>query len=308
MKTSTRFTLSEARQRRVEGLIVLLPFALAALAGCGGSNGGAASAPDHSSDAPAVAEARATFPRFLDLQVGLISSTCSPNPGVCHNSSNYPDLSTAGGTLSAVGGPCNMEIPDPLQGWDGCERPADRLVAGAVDVRMAWLERVTNGTWRIGIEGAAASTGTVPVSLASSDGSTILEEEWAMTATLEAGSSEITLIAGAGDDFVADFLDGVVRGLSGGDPNRNGVWGGDDETMRGALLTPGNLDKSYLWGRITATVPGSRMPLANGPITPVEYIAIACWIEGLDGSPQAEDRIDYDACSFAEAPSNWESL
>ena len=62
------------------------------------------------------------------------------------------------------------------------------------------------------------------------------------------------------------------------------------------------------WGRITGTVPGSRMPLANGPITNPQYIALACWIEGLadQSDPQATDAIEYTSCDFAANPVDYE--
>ena len=60
---------------------------------------------------------------------------------------------------------------------------------------------------------------------------------------------------------------------------------------------------------MTETVPGFRMPLANQPLSFDEYIALACWIQGLppEAGPAAADRagdapIDYDACAFAADP------
>ena len=76
----------------------------------------------------------------------------------------------------------------------------------------------------------------------------------------------------------------------------------------GAIVFPGSLDRSYLWGKITGTVPGSRMPLANGPVTNHQYIALACWIEGLSTTEEnrATDFINYSECSFAEDPEDLE--
>lgn len=275
-------------------------------AACGDAGKGAATAPDHSGDAPSVAEARVAFPRFLELQSGVISSTCSPNPGVCHNSSNYPDMSTAGGTLANVGGPCNMEIPDPLQGWDGCERPADRLKAGGLDVRLAYLVNEGPGTWALGLESAAQTTQTVTPVIASSDGIDMIGAEWELQVSLTAGSEEAVLRVPGADDV--ELMDGILASVTGGDPNRNGTWGADGTGTHGGVVVRGSLEASYLWGRITGTVPGSRMPLANAPLTDVEYVAMACWIETLDANPSAEDPIDYDACEFAKNPVSYESM
>src|SRR6185503_10673272 len=54
-----------------------------------------------------VTEARALFPRALELHSGVIGRTCSPNPGVCHHTSNYPDLHTIGNVVALLGAPCN---------------------------------------------------------------------------------------------------------------------------------------------------------------------------------------------------------
>src|SRR5262249_36777370 len=113
------------------------------------------------------------------------------------------------------------------------------------------------------------------------------------------------LAVGLSDPFVVGFSDSVLLRVVGGDPNRNGVWGADDPSvLRGGLIQPRDLATSYLWGRITGTVPGTRMRLVNQPLSSSEYVAIACWIEGLDpaNSPNPEDAIAYDTCSFAKNP------
>src|SRR5882672_8488228 len=79
--------------------------------------------------APAVSQNVDRIPTFLELHATVIARTCSPNPGVCHQSKNYPDLRTPGSLLAMIGMPCNLEIPDPAQGADGCEARADRLLA-----------------------------------------------------------------------------------------------------------------------------------------------------------------------------------
>jgi len=256
-----------------------------------------------------VQEAQVTYPRLLDLQTKVFSQTCSPNPNVCHNSSNYPQLATAGSTMAVVDSPCNVEIPDRTQGWDNCERTADMLYAGVdLTTRVSFMERVGPSTWRVGLEQAPAVTGAREPEFRDAQGGTILAapDDWLVSIALVTGSNDAVVTVGSEDEFIADFVDAVLATVVGGDPNGNGTWGADDATINsGALVFPGDLSRSYLWGRITETVPGSRMPLANTPITNPGYVAIACWIEGLSASAadrDPEDLIDYDNCTYADAP------
>ncbi|HVO30187.1 MAG TPA: hypothetical protein VMV18_05610 [bacterium] len=284
---------------------------IALAAGCGGGkNGGAAATPTPDPNEPqAVKDARTQFPRFLDLQVGLLSSTCSPNPGVCHNSSNYPNLQTAGDTLAFVGEPCNPEIPDPTQGWDNCERLADRINMGTFSSEVAWMQRIGPGTWTLGLKTPSASGLNGRPTFKNNTGTTVLfdpPQDWGVLVTSSAGALTASLTVG-GDDFIHQYSDGVLKTIVGGDPNGNGVWGAETPAIAAASAAefyPGSLERSYMWGRITRTVPGTRMPLANAPITEPGYVAIACWIEGLQGGgvDQPEDPIDYTHCQFAKNP------
>jgi hypothetical protein len=95
----------------------------------------------------------------------------------------------------------------------------------------------------------------------------------------------------------------ALMGVTGGDPNGNGVFGAEDAWEE---VMPGKPEKSYLWARITGTVPGTRMPLANQPLSNAEYVAVACWIETLGQGASVEEKIDYDACWYARTPTDYE--
>ena len=142
-------------RRRVTNLFPLL--ALVALAlGCG-SKDKVGSGP--SGDDPLwTQEARVQFPTLLDLQVGVLSHTCSPNPNVCHQTNSFPDMHTVGNTLSMIGTPCNVELPNPAQGWDSCELPADRLVTDSLASDIAWIEQLGSGSWQIGLRDVPSVT------------------------------------------------------------------------------------------------------------------------------------------------------
>jgi hypothetical protein len=262
-------------------------------------------APAGPSEPASVSEARGLYPKLIDLQVKVIAHTCSPNPGVCHNGNNYPDMRTPGSLLAAVEAPCNVEMPDPTQGWDACERQADWLIAGDFRSEIAWMESVGPGHKRLGLRTAPMVGGTRRPQIYAGDREVVFEpvEDWNATVELVAGRAEVDLRIAPAQPFILELVDAALGAVVGGDPNRNGVFGAE-LTDRGALVTPKDPTKSYLWGRITGTVPGTRMPLANEPLTNAAYAAIACWIEGLDPSKpiSADDPIDYDACNYAKTP------
>ncbi|HET6583417.1 MAG TPA: hypothetical protein VFG69_08215, partial [Nannocystaceae bacterium] len=100
-------------------------------------------------------------------------------------------------------------------------------------------------------------------------------------------------------DLPAEAKTLLEAGLKGGDPNRDGEFGGSDDPYR--LLAPGDPWKSYLLQRLQGNVPGSPMPLANQPLSSAEIVAIACWIEGAAEGDGADPyaSIDYDGCEYA---------
>ena len=104
---------------------------------------------------------------------------------------------------------------------------------------------------------------------------------------------------------IAPTVDSIMRGVVGGDPNFNGVWGASaPPEERAKMIVPGSLERSYLWRRILGDVPGDPMPIANGPVTNPQMLALDCWIEGLAEGDAVDPHgaIDYRSCSFAEDP------
>jgi len=79
--------------------------------------------PETPKEPQSVVDAKIRYPDLFSLQTGHIEKTCSPNPGVCHNSNNYPEFRTVGNLIAAISAPCNIEMPDVTQGWDACEGP-----------------------------------------------------------------------------------------------------------------------------------------------------------------------------------------
>jgi len=110
---------------------------------------------------------------------------------------------------------------------------------------------------------------------------------------------------------VEDVQELLGVGIVMGDANRNGTFG----AQMGApvsMLEPGDPLSSYLIGRMRGVihaearpVPGSRMPLANPPLTVDEMLALFCLVEGFpEGGDGAllSGPIDYNRCSFSTNP------
>ncbi|MEQ8276698.1 MAG: hypothetical protein RMA76_15215 [Deltaproteobacteria bacterium] len=277
------------------------------LVACGGTEPGDEPAPVDEA-VSSIDIARVDFPDASALFSGRIQKSCSPNPGVCHNVNNYPDLRTPAALRQIVNAPCNHDVPDPTSGWDGCEEAGDRIVIGELESIVRFLDSEGPGRWRITMADAArASDETYGFWFTDPEGETIYApaSTFDVRLTTEAGSNEAVMVVHDMNGGAAQYFDMATATLVPGDPNRNGILGAEDpEVVPTRLVVPGSLERSYLWGRITGLLPGTRMPLANAPITNAEYAAIACWIEGLpeDGAFDETAPIDYDACNYAADP------
>jgi hypothetical protein len=250
---------------------------------------------------PAALEAMRTLPDGIALHKQVIERSCSPAGGVCHNSKEYPDLHTPGNLLAVLDKPCNEDkLDEPEHVFDGCEPVADEIVIGDFRTRIASIgieeyDPVTGSNYRrLQLEKPAPRT-------FDREPARILRGEQAL-AELPA-SVVISIgerVAFMRDLYMLEYQSYLaLNRVKGGDPNGNGSFGASKPWM---MVAPGHPSSSYLLGRITGTVPGSRMPLANKPLTDAEYVGIVCWIETLGPDPKPSDRIDYDACDFARNP------
>ena len=263
-----------------------------------------------------TATAKAKFPRVVDLHQKIVARSCAPNTGVCHNTNNYPELATPASFLASINAWCTLASPDPAQGFDLCERPGDRLVSGRFSAEVAHTERQPDGSWLITLrEPAPRDDNIAPVRFESAVDELVFEPspDWGVTIAMVEGSTEVSLTIAIEEPFFTEpYIDEALSALVQGDQNKNGLFGAEDvvdgvaEARASAtVIAPRSLERSYLWGRVTGTVPGSRMPLANQALSDDEYLALACFIEGLpiDGTlPATDDLIDYDACAFAKTP------
>ena len=288
--------------KRTVGFAIALG-SLFVIAACGdeGGGGGGPTGELH----PWAIQAQNEIPNALTLHTRVIQRSCGPNAGVCHNTKEYPDLHTPGNFVTAVSRPCNQDLAgEPENVFDGCEPKGDVIDSGSFRAKIGW----------IGTEVYDPYTGNVgrPIRLSKApeddlDGeSARFERDGNLLVDVpdnlfvEKGSTEGWLLNLYNLEY-PDYL--ALATVVGGDPNGNGVFGADDGWSE---VTPGKPEKSYLWGRITGTVPGTRMPLANTPLSNVEYVAIACWIETIGSNPRIEQSIDYDDCWYARTPTDFE--
>lgn len=260
-----------------------------------------------------VEEAKKEFPTYLALHEKVITRTCTPFQNVCHNNKEYPDLRTPQAMLGILGSPCNLDVEDPLDTYNGCEPTADvlRFTTGG---NVGWQTKVAYVSLNADAMGVVTSAVVYladPIPAAMLD--PMMPESIEVLRTTDGGMLTVGLVANAvtyaaGVNALQvtgyDTLGGEVHSLIEddmrvGDPNRDGVLGAEGDRLY--ELSPGDPWSSYLLQRLQGNVPGSPMPLANQPLSAAEIVAIACWIEGTDApdgdSPYAS--IDYDGCQYA---------
>jgi hypothetical protein len=289
-----------------------------------------------------VLRAQEKFRTPLDLHSKVIQRTCGPTGGVCHNQKEYPDLHTPANFLSAVGAECNVQPGEYSSVYDRCERPGDRFKFQGADyqeIEIGYLERIqgeyVDFTADDRPEDApskpSADTPGLHIYLASpipvdreqtySTGQfirTFVNEDGNVQDLAFANFRTRWWILDGGTHLMAEVRDYQVDnvnellsvGIEQGDLNRNGVYGAR-ETEDAKLLDPGNPETSYLIARMRGRmegepVPGTRMPLANQPLSVEEMLALFCFVEGLPSdlqkTPEGTTPIDYKNCSYSENP------
>lgn len=262
-----------------------------------------------------VEEAKKEFPTYLDLHEKVITRTCTPFPNVCHNNKEYPDLRTPQAMLGMLGAPCNLDVEDPLNTYNGCEPAGDllRFTVGnnvGFEATVGYVEIIADP---MGVLDTAVLhlDQAIPAGMAdpmtpesievyrSTDSGMLTVGRIEGAVTYGAGSTTLEVIGyDSLDTDVHDLLEADIRV---GDPNQDGVFGAQAEDEHLLELRAGDPWGSYMLQRLQGNVPGSPMPLANQPLSAAEVVAIACWIEGTD---QAEGEgpyavIDYDGCQYA---------
>jgi hypothetical protein len=284
-------------------------------------------------DDPIVIEAQSRFATGLELHQKVIWRTCTPNGGVCHNSKEYPDLRTPGNFAAAFGAACNVQPGEFSSVFDGCEQPGDRVRFGDAfegdAIQIAWIERIDGDDQDYGDDTPPEDAPGLHLHLATPlaserdetyttarlvrtfvDGAEVKDIVYASYRTRWWKLGDGTHLLGQVAEYQRDDVEELLAvGIREGDANRNGILGATGPTLT-SLLVAGRPEDSYLIARIRgemhdAPIPGSRMPLANAPLTVPEMLALFCLVEGWqDGaeSTYLAGPIDYANCSFSEDP------
>jgi len=284
---------------------------------------------------PLVMDAQTRLPTGIDLQRKVILRTCGPTNGVCHNQKEYPDLHTAGTFTDSINAPCNLQPGTYESVYDRCERLGDRFTLAEhkfKEIELGWFEVV------VGAYVEYKDTDVPPVDAAGVHlhlrEPVPLEKGRAHWGTgtflrnfVNAQGNVETLsffsyntrwwVLGDGKhlfgevrDYQRDSVESLqTSGITQGDQNRNGVFGAR-QGISTPLINPGKPEESYLVARLRGhmqgeRVPGSRMPLANVPLSVPDMLALMCWIEGLDASAKEwnlSSAINYSSCSYIANP------
>ncbi|MCA9705992.1 MAG: hypothetical protein KDK70_09115 [Myxococcales bacterium] len=290
----------------------------------------------YAGDDEIVLLAQERFPTGLDLHKKVIWRTCTPNGGVCHNRKEYPDLHTPANFAEAFSAPCNVQPGEFDAVYDGCERPGDRVRFDGYgfasdEVEIGWVQYLVGESEDYGDAEPPADAPGLHIQLASPMGGDnasaygtvdfirsfvdeaglVQESAYASYRTNWWLSSDRTHLFGRVQEYqVEDVQELVGVGIVMGDANRNGVFG-SHMAPPVSMLEPGDPYGSYLIARMRGEihggdpVPGSRMPLANPPLTVDEMLALFCLVEGFPaGGDDAmlSGPIDYNACSFSTNP------
>jgi len=284
-----------------------------------------------------VLEAQERFRTGLDLHQKVIYRTCTPFDGVCHNQKEYPDLHTPGAFTATIDAPCNVTPGE----WDGvynrCEQVGDRFKLGGdgAEIEIGWIEFVPADAGEypdLDDDTVTAESPGLHIHLRKAvdfgdrqsryetasfvrtfvnDANEVEDLAFANYRTQWFTLGDGTHILGEVRNYQVSNIEQLLEvGIVQGDLNRDGTFGA---TVAGQvpLIEPGNPEESYLVARLRGTmlddeVPGSRMPLANKPLSISEMLALFCYIEGLPYQPPNDLSwpIDYKRCSYIGDPEN----
>ena len=246
--------------------------------------------------------------------------SCSANEGVCHNDKEYPDLSSLGALELTIRAPCNVNREGPRV-HDLCEGEGDYLQVGPRRVELGSLRSMLPKGERVYFgkphpveaflrEPVRPRAKVLDVQRKTATGFSTLGQVVRRGAKRESHRLQARLPSFrdmkrykiprnryyAERRRLALALDGTRPGdVRFGDPNRNGIFGAD---LGGALVVPGDPEKSYLLRRMVDPTAGPLMPRANCCAwTKAALRATHCWIAGLTPSgSNARDPIDYANC------------
>lgn len=285
----------------------------------------------YTGDDEIVLEAQALFRTGLDFHEKVIWRTCTPFNGVCHNSKEFPDLRTPANFVKAFGANCNVQYGEYQSVYDGCERPGDRFRLEGFNsgqLEIGWVESIPGEYFQgegLPPEDSPGLHIHLGDPIPGDQTEAYMTGEFRRTFITDGEVGEFTFadyttrwyilpgrthIIGEVRDYQLDQVQELLAvGIIEGDANRNDVFGARDSSPN-HMLSPGDPESSYLIARLRGTmngedVPGSRMPLANQPLSISEMLALFCLVETIPEDPTESDLargIDYANCSYSDDP------
>lgn len=272
----------------------------------------------------------------LELHRNVVIRTCGPTGGVCHNRKEYPDLHTPANFLNAIGAPCNVQSGDHEAVYDGCEEAGDRFrFNDSAEVEIGYIDYIPGEETDYGDDFVPdAETPGLHIYLAAGvrtdDDRPRRYGSGRFVRSFVNNDGNIENVAYETFDTQWYFLDdgqhlfGQVRnyqvdrvqalidvGVKQGDMNRNGIYGASSSATLN-MIEAGAPEASYLIGRLRGElgaekIPGTRMPLANDPLTIPDMLALYCFIEGLPANAGSdvvdlETPINYEDCRWSDDP------
>lgn len=262
-----------------------------------------------------------SYPDLATLYAKSIYRTCAANGGVCHNDKEYPNLSTLGAVTQAINQPCNVTREDPREIHDLCERRGDAIFLNGETLEIASVvmpkkkpvttfdEDNPNPKVKLVLRSAPNKRKMpkathllrpqpkgLPLDLGEVD---------LLSASFTTKGSFVELRPRYEGDALKVIVPGFEyaewggatdpQSLHLGDPNHNGVFGGD---LGGGLIVPGRPDRSYILTRLTDPSAGPLMPRANCCAwSKASLRALYCWIAGLEpNGDNALAPINYASC------------
>ncbi len=294
--------------------------------------------PPYTGDNAFVLEAASRLRTGLDLQRGVLVRTCGPTGGVCHNQKEYPDLHTPSNFLNTVGSRCNIQ-PATVEGvFDGCEPVGDRfqLDSDSRNIEIGYVDYIVGDFPNTDDDNVRLGESTPGLHIYLHDAVEIGDQnqrygDGLFIRTFVNATGEVDELNFASynanwhlldsgrhllaevQEYQAERVSELLSvGILQGDMNRNGLYGAREEAPLN-LLEPGQPERSYLVGRLRGIlgdrpIPGTRMPLANEPLSIADFLGLYCFIEGLPTDPAAiasydlSQAIDYQGCSYSSDP------
>ena len=252
------------------------------------------------------AAARARFATTTELMRYIVAPGCAAEVNECHNSEDFPDLSSEGNLWNLVNLGCNQNLGDRKGVEDHCEALGDelRIDSGANQGFVARIGSITV------VATASGAFSHYELKLDKAPGAA---QTGATFSILRGGAKLAPLGGGTSLDAVAGQKAVRVRNAGHipapnsvlqGDENQNGVFG----QGAGEIVKPGDAAHSYLVLRLLAQSARPRMPLGanadqqteiNRPLTQNEMYVLMSWINCMQPGDGAYSPIRYDCAANA---------